>query len=69
MKFELIRSDEREGLHRFMAERIDGQLRFWCDYCNAYHFHSVGNGHRVAHCPDAASPYRRKGYLIEEIAE
>lgn len=59
------------------ADRIDqdgaAQLRFYCDHCQRHHFHSAGDrpgdgdGHRVAHCHDPASPYSQSGYTLREV--
>lgn len=27
----------------------------------------TGNGHRIAHCHDAGSPYDREGYVLREV--
>lgn len=34
-----------------------------CYYCNAWHFHGVGLGHRVAHCRKE-TPYSKTGYVL-----
>ena len=36
----------------------------WCDHCRRWHFHSRGDGHRVAHCADRRSPYDATGYSL-----
>ena len=41
-------------------------LVVWCFFCRAWHFHGMGNGHRVAHCHNPASPYDRWGYILWE---
>ena len=42
----------------------DDRLRFFCRYCDRYHYH--GAGHRVAHCSVEDSPYRDTGYVLIE---
>lgn len=50
----------------------------WCPYCQVFHLHGTGgaevvakegvkagDGHRVAHCIDDDSPFRRGGYYVE----
>ena len=44
----------------------DGCLAVWCIHCRRWHFHGVGDGHRVAHCDGADSPYQRTGYVLQE---
>lgn len=55
-------------------ERTDGYgLVFWCKYCQCWHYHGLGNGHRVSHCMFHESgrklkgdtPYDADGYYIE----
>lgn len=52
-------------------------VRVWCQHCVAWHAHGhggakaplgAGDGHRVAHCHNPASPYKGTGYTIREIA-
>ena len=38
--------------------------RAWCPYCRRYHIHGAGEGHRVAHCLDDASPFDGTGYYL-----
>ena len=42
----------------------DGCQRIWCRHCACWHRHGVGEGHRVAHCVPAASPYKDGGYIL-----
>lgn len=44
----------------------DGHIlwRVWCKHCNNWHFHGPGDGHRLAHCTDPASPYLKQGYNL-----
>lgn len=37
--------------------------KFWCRYCNKWHQHGQGDGHRSAHCWD--SPYSKTGYILK----
>ena len=34
----------------------------WCDYCQRWHWHGQGEGHRIEHCHDPRSPYAKHGY-------
>lgn len=43
-----------------------GCLKVWCEHCDAWHFHGPGDGHRVAHCADPASPYEGSGYILRQ---
>lgn len=39
----------------------------WWVYCESeqrFHFHGIGEGHRVAHCVDPRSPYNQTGYHL-----
>lgn len=47
----------------------DGMLRIWCDHCHGWHFHGQGEGHRVAHCIDDDSPYRKTGYVLKPVGD
>ena len=41
-------------------------FKFWCPFCQKWHRHGYGKGHRVAHCilnPD--SPLEKTGYIIQ----
>jgi hypothetical protein len=40
------------------------QLKVRCEYCKTYHFHSIEEGHKVAHCSNENSPYNRTGYEV-----
>ena len=37
--------------------------RIWCRYCQIWHVHGPGEGHRIAHC-DLHTPYRTTGYNL-----
>ncbi len=47
-------------------------LTFWCPFCKCEHVHGAGarrgngDGHRVAHCHVAESPFRERGYVLWE---
>lgn len=47
--------------------RIDFEdgMMFFCPYCQKWHKHAEGNGHRVAHCDSQDSPLIKTGYYIE----
>ncbi len=40
-------------------------LRFYCVFCNKYHLHGDGEGHRVAHCHNGDSPFDKTGYILK----
>jgi hypothetical protein len=40
-------------------------LEVWCPWCQVFHIHSRGNGHRAAHCTDG--PLRKSGYVVAEV--
>lgn len=41
-------------------------LRIWCCWCDRWHYHGDGYGHRAAHChaQNPASPYNDTGYML-----
>lgn len=39
-------------------------LKFWCMFCSAIHYHSPGEGPRVAHC-FKETPYSENGYFLK----
>lgn len=54
------------------------QLRVWCDWCKAWHYHGAGVpgtpefpilGHRVEHCHRDDGPYSRFGYWLVPVGE
>jgi hypothetical protein len=61
---EIRRLNMTEGYPTVLCEPHFAQWRFWCRFCRRYHLHSAGEGHRVAHCVDDQSPYRRTGYVL-----
>jgi len=67
---------EKDGAPVLPAYRSRGQesLIIWCLWCEKWHWHGAvgpelgaGNGHRVAHCVYALSPYKETGYYLQEI--
>lgn len=34
------------------------QYAGWCPFCRRGHYHGLGEGHRVAHCTNEASPFK-----------
>jgi hypothetical protein len=46
------------------APIIGSELRFFCDWCEHEHVHSLGDGLRVAQCKRAGSPYAKTGYYL-----
>lgn len=40
-------------------------FQFWCPFCQRWHLHGYGKGHRVAHCHDSSSPFYKTGYIIK----
>lgn len=45
-------------------------VKVWCKYCKQYHIHGGGEhaeGHRVAHCWRADSPYKQTGYILRVV--
>ena len=39
--------------------------KVWCRYCQKWHIHGQGDGHRMAHCYLRTSPYMETGYFIK----
>lgn len=63
--YEPLVAYDREGYPLLAAEQDEnGALRVWCRYCSTWHRHGRGYGHRVAHCLNPESPYRRTGYIL-----
>ena len=51
-------------------------MKFWCPFCNTWHLHGRGNGHRTAHCTvgrncgyKGTSPYLEHGYFIKLMSK
>jgi hypothetical protein len=46
-------------------------LKFYCVFCNKWHLHGEGEGHRVAHCHKKTnqtyqkSPFDETGYILK----
>jgi hypothetical protein len=36
----------------------------WCQFCQRYHWHGYGAGHRVAHYGSRGEPYMTSGYVL-----
>lgn len=43
------------------------QCRAFCHFCNKFHLHGNGDGHRAAHCFTANSPYKKTGYILYRV--
>ena len=55
-----------DGIPVIECEHRGHQFVFWCDHCMREHFHGdATEGHRVAHCIDKKSPYRKRGYILK----
>ena len=67
-KEEKARRQERElePPELFALPRPDGRagLAVWCRYCDCWHAHGEGLGHRDAHCHKKDSPYKVTGYTL-----
>jgi hypothetical protein len=65
------KSSETAAPPRLPAYRItagsQSRLIVYCEHCRDYHFHGVGDGHRIAHCHVESSPYRQTGYTLIEV--
>jgi len=46
-----------------LALRCNEGWKVWCPFCRVWHFHSEGDGVRVAHCFDG-SPWADKKYYV-----
>lgn len=43
------------------------QFAVWCPYCRKWHYHGLGEGHRIAHCNSGSkSPFEKTGYILVE---
>ena len=52
------------------VRRADGTgLKVWCVWCDRWHLHGDGEGHRLAHCVNPESPYLSTGYVLRLSAE
>ncbi|MBP1934889.1 hypothetical protein [Ammoniphilus resinae] len=45
----------------------EGMLSAWCPFCQCWHHHSAGEGHRIAHCTDNKSPFHDGGYVLKKV--
>ena len=50
-------------------ENDNGQLYFNCIWCGVEHRHGAQEGHRLAHCSSAGSPYTKDGYYLVKESE
>ena len=44
-------------------------LMFWCPFCEDWHRHGKGDGHRVAHCTVSNSPFNQTGYELRMMSK
>ena len=44
-----------------------GGYMFWCPFCQRWHRHGRGEGHRAAHCTSPESPFNETGYVLKLI--
>jgi hypothetical protein len=44
-------------------------MRFWCAFCERWHHHGYGNGHRAAHCCSNVSFLKPRGYVIKMMSQ
>jgi len=51
-------------LAAFVRDPAEGFLSVWCKYCQRWHLHGRGEGHRWAHCIKPGSPYQKTGYFL-----
>ncbi len=40
-------------------------FKFWCPFCQKWHYHGYGIGHRSSHCFDSSSPFDSTGYIVK----
>lgn len=45
----------------------EGMLSGWCPFCQDWHHHGVGEGHRVSHCINDNSPFKKTGYMLKKV--
>ena len=43
-------------------------LKFWCPFCQKWHLHGRGPGHRTAHCIQGSALYQN-GYIIKIMSK
>lgn len=51
-------------LEAIQREDLPEGWKVFCDYCERFHFHGKGLGHRIAHCCSEKSPYYKTGYIL-----
>lgn len=61
MKTPIIKCFPRPG--------FNGGLMFYCPFCQKWHLHGIGNGHRVAHCTNQESPLKENGYILKMLTK
>lgn len=47
-----------------IARKEGGGVKFRCPHCKRTHYHSAGEGHRLAHCGED-SPFYESGYILK----
>lgn len=47
---------EKKCYPLLLQDNKTGLLLERCPFCNEFHKHSIGSGHRQAHCPDTKFP-------------
>ncbi|EEM92710.1 hypothetical protein bthur0013_59400 [Bacillus thuringiensis IBL 200] len=67
MKKMRLNKDDRSLPVLLAYERDEsGNLAVWCPYCACWHLHGQGDGHRMAHCQNRRSPFKKTGYVIKK---
>jgi len=64
-------------LPRAIMDGYKDGMKFWCPYCQTWHLHGRGNGHRCAHCCDNTklnrkredSPLSNNGYILKMMSK
>ena len=46
----------------YECDQHDNRLVFYCPKCKEDHYHSLGDGHRIAHCKNL--DHHPKGYYV-----
>ena len=47
----MIQMSETDAPVLSAVPREDGYgLKVWCDFCDRWHYHGFGEGHRIAYC-------------------
>ncbi len=71
--FKLMERQTAQGIPILPAiPRADGHgLQVHCRYCEAWHYHGFGGGHRDAHCSvhPLRRSYRPRGYILLPVGE